>query len=68
MSVPDLLIVLVFGSLELVTLLFSFLKGELVDLFNSILLSLFDMSSVSGVPFVWDGELHVVVPRSVRES
>ncbi len=64
----DRLIVLTCGSLESVCLMFSYFKGELVVLLSSILLSSLDMCSVSGVPFVWEGVVHVVVPRSVRES
>ncbi len=36
--------------------------------FSSILLSSFDIRSVSGVPFVCVGDVHVIVPRSVRQS
>ncbi len=55
-------------SIESVCLVFSLIRGELVVLLSSILLSSLDKCSVSVAPFVGEGVVQVAVPRSVRVS
>ncbi len=67
-GVLDRLLVPPCCSIESVCLVFSLIRGELVVLLSSILLSSLDKCSVSVVPFVWEGFVQVAVPRSVRVS